>query len=217
MVRGSGGDGVRHPAGGANLIQRLLPAGFDADPELRFDKLHVGAHDPGQQDIADPVVKRVRPVDPAFLYQHGLEAQTCRDRGNLPGVVGLHPADRDQRVRSLRQRVWHEVLQLANLVATVGEPGIAVLPFRPDRCSQMLRQPIQRMQRARAEHQRITREIIQRHPASSRRTGAHMKDGSKIRVSSAVARAGALDQMFLSVAVIFTSLGRRPMCHRREG
>ena len=54
------------------------------------------------------------------------------DRGDLAGVVGLVAADRDQRVRALGERVGDEVLELAGLVAAVGEPGVAVLALGPD-------------------------------------------------------------------------------------
>src|SRR3712207_7541536 len=46
-------------------------------------------------------------------------------------VVGLHAADRHQRVRALRDRVGDEVLELARLVAAVREPGVAVLALGP--------------------------------------------------------------------------------------
>jgi hypothetical protein len=98
-------DGVRAAPGGPDVLQRLLPAGLDADAEALVDQPDVGPHDPGEQDVAHPVVDRVGPVNPVLLDQPGLQAELGRDRGDLAGVVGLHAADRDQRVCTLGQRV----------------------------------------------------------------------------------------------------------------
>jgi hypothetical protein len=46
-------------------------------------------------------------------------------------VVGLHPADGDERVAALRERVGDQVLQLAGLVAAVRDTGVAVLALGP--------------------------------------------------------------------------------------
>ena len=40
----------------------------------------------------------VRPVDPALLHEHALQAELRGHRRDLAGVVGLHAADRDERV-----------------------------------------------------------------------------------------------------------------------
>ena len=121
----------------------------------------VRAHDPRQQDVADLVVDRVGPVDPALLDQDGLQPELRGDGGHLPGVVGLDAADRDQRVGTLGQRVGDEVLQLAGLVAAVGEAAVAVLALGPDRGAAEVRaEPLQRMHRARAEQQRVAREVL---------------------------------------------------------
>ena len=67
-----------------------------------------------------------------LLHQHTAEAELRGDRGDLPRVVRLHAADRDERVAALRQRLRDEVLQLPRLVAAVCEAGVAVLALRPD-------------------------------------------------------------------------------------
>ena len=72
------------------------------------------------QDVADLVVDGVRPVDPALLHQHALQAQRAAATAATWRVwLRLHAADRDQRVAALRQRVGDEVLELAGLVAAV--------------------------------------------------------------------------------------------------
>ena len=53
------------PPRGLDLVERLLPAAPEADVEAGVVEPHVGAHDPRQQDVADPVVDGVGPVDPA--------------------------------------------------------------------------------------------------------------------------------------------------------
>ena len=119
---------------------RVLPRAADADVEAGRVEPHVGAHDPRQQDVADLVVDRVVPVDPPLLDQPALQAQLGRDGRDLPGVVGLDAADRDQRVRPLGQCVRDDVLELAGLVAAEGEPRVAVLALGPDgRAAEVLR------------------------------------------------------------------------------
>ena len=122
------------------------------------------------RNVADPVVHRVGPVDPALLHQAGFEAQLGRHGRHLPSVVGLHATDRDEMRRALRQSVRDEVLQLAGLVPAKREPRVAVLPLGPDAgAAKMGRQAIKSMHRAGAEQQRIPREIAQRHVDSNRR------------------------------------------------
>ena len=83
-----------------------------------------------------------------------------RDRRHLPGVVGLHPADGDERVGALGQRVRHEVLELAGLVAAEGEAGVDVLALGPDPgAAEVVGQPVERVHRARAERQRVAGEV----------------------------------------------------------
>ena len=129
-----------------------MPAVLEADAEPRLHQADVGPHDAGQQDVADLVVDRVRPVDPALLDQDGLQAHLGGDRGHLPGVVGLHAADADERVRALPERVGDQVLQLAGLVAAVGQPAVAVLALGPDAgTAEVIAEPVQRVHGAGAE------------------------------------------------------------------
>ena len=81
-----------------HVAQRLLPRLLEADAEAGLDEPHVGAAEARHEDVADPVVGDVGPVDPALLHQHALQAEAGGDRRHLPRVVGLHAADRDQRV-----------------------------------------------------------------------------------------------------------------------
>ena len=58
---------------------------------------------------------------------------------DLARVVGLHAADRDERVAALGERVGDEVLELARLVAAEREPAVAVVALGPDaRAAQVL-------------------------------------------------------------------------------
>ena len=105
----------------------VFPAFPDADVEAVLDHPHVRAHDPAQQDVADPVVDRVLMRHPAFLHQPAFHADLGRDRGDHAGMVRLHAADRDQRVGVGGDRVGDDVFELAQLVAAEGQPRIAVL------------------------------------------------------------------------------------------
>ena len=156
MVGGAGRDRVRLAAArldsasaSSQLVRKPMskPAG---------DEPHVGAHDPREQDVADPVVDGVGPVDPVLLDEHAAEPEVRGDRGDLAGVVRLDAADRDERVAALGERVGGEVLELAHLVAAEREPGVAVLALGPDldRAAEVLGQPLEPVDRRRPEQQR---------------------------------------------------------------
>src|SRR3954462_11449847 len=69
MVGRTGRDGVRYAATCADLLQRVLPALLETNPEPCLDELDLGAHDARKQDVANPIVDRIRPVHPALLHQ----------------------------------------------------------------------------------------------------------------------------------------------------
>ena len=58
----------------------------------------VGAHEAGQQDVADAVVDGILVRHPALLHQPAFHADLGRGRRDHARVVRLHAADRDQRV-----------------------------------------------------------------------------------------------------------------------
>jgi hypothetical protein len=88
-------------------------------------------------------------------------------------VVGLHAADRDERVAALGARVGDEVLELARLVAAVGEAAIAVVALRPYvGAAQVRAQPLQPVDRGRAERQRVAFERLESHAKEYRRKKA---------------------------------------------
>ena len=84
-----------------------------------------------------------------LLHEDAAKAEAGRHGRDLTCVVRLDAADRDERVAPLRDRICREVLELAHLVAAVGQPGVAVLPLRPDvdRATQVLAQPLEPMDR----------------------------------------------------------------------
>ena len=157
-------DAVRLAAARADVVERLVPAVAEADVEARRVEPDLGPHDPRQQDVADAVVDGVGPVDPRLLHEDGLEAELRGDRGHLTGVVGLHAADRHERVGALGERVGDDVLELAGLVAAEGQAAVDVLTLGPDlRAAEVRAQPRQRVDRAGPEHQRIAREVLEGH------------------------------------------------------
>src|SRR5262249_6282357 len=115
----------------------------------------------------DLVIDGVGPVDPLLLHEPGLEPELRRDGGDLARVVGLEAADRDERVGAGREDVGDDVLELAGLVAAVGQPGVAVLPLGPDlRAAEVLGQPVEPVHGAGSERQRVAVEVVERHAAS---------------------------------------------------
>src|SRR6185369_3710033 len=107
------------------------------------------------QDVADTVIDTVVPVDPAFLHQTAFHAELGGHGCDLARVVGLHPADGDQRVAILRDRFRHQIFELAHLVAAEGEAGIAILALGPDLDppAEMVAEPLQLLDWRRAEGQ----------------------------------------------------------------
>src|SRR5699024_5083883 len=123
VLRGSGRDRVRLPSGLVDLGQGVLPARADADVEARRIETDIGAHEARELDIADLVVARIIPIDPALLHEAGLETEVGGHGRDLAGVVGLVAADRDEGVRARGEDVGNDVLELARLVPTEGETG----------------------------------------------------------------------------------------------
>src|SRR5699024_1272351 len=121
VLRGSGRDRVRLPSGLLDLGQGALPARADADVESRRIETDIGAHDARELDIADLVVARVLPIDPAVLHEAGLETEVGGDGRGLAGVVGLIAADRDEGVRARGEDVGNDVFELARLGPAEGE------------------------------------------------------------------------------------------------
>ena len=111
--------------------------------------------------LPDRLVARVVPVDPVLLHEHAGEAEVRGDGRDLARVVRLHAADRDERVAALRERVGGEVLELAHLVAAVGEAGVAVLPLGPDLdlAAEVLGEAIEAVDRGGAEGERDAGEV----------------------------------------------------------
>ena len=191
MVGGAGRDRVRLAAALLDRRERVLPAPPDPDVEAGRVEPHVRAHDPREEDVADLVVDGVRPVDPVLLHEHAAEAEPCRDGRDLPRVVRLHAADRDERVAALRERVRGEVLELAHLVAAVREARVAVLALRPDvdRAAEVLAQPLEPVDGRRPEEERDAIEALDAHCAILRgAASASRTAGATSRPSSSIER-----------------------------
>jgi hypothetical protein len=108
-------------------MKRLLPAPANSDIKALIDQANVGAHDAAELDVADPVIDRILVRNPGFLHKTAFHADLGGDRGDLAGVVRLHAADRHQRVGVRGDRIGNDVFELAQLVAPVREPRVAVL------------------------------------------------------------------------------------------
>ena len=76
------------------------------------------------------------------------------DGRDLARVVRLDAPDRHERVAALRERVRDEVLELARLVAPVGEAAVAVVALSPQaRAAEVGGQAVERMDRGGAEEE----------------------------------------------------------------
>src|SRR6185437_7127434 len=146
-----------------HVRDRVLPALADADVKALTDQAHVGAHDAAQQDVADAVVDGILVRYPTFLHQAALHAELGRNGRDHAGVIGLHAADRYQRVGVGSDRVRDDVFELAQLVATEGEPRIAVLALGIDLHSsaEMAGEPLQFLDVGRPKCERIACKFFQ--------------------------------------------------------
>src|SRR6202030_3152369 len=124
--RGAGRDRIGPAALGLHLLDRLLPALADADIETFVHHLQIGAHDAAEQDVADAVIDGVLVRHPAFLHETALHPDLGGDGRDHAGVIGLHAADRHQRIGVGGDRVGDDVFELAQLVAAEREPRITV-------------------------------------------------------------------------------------------
>ena len=97
-----------------------------------------------EQQVASPDSDRV----PAQHDDAAQAASSC-GCGRLPAVIGLHPADGDQGVRSLAKRLGHGEFELARLVPAAGQTGLIVALDEQTRPPQCLRQTRQLLQRGR--------------------------------------------------------------------
>jgi hypothetical protein len=131
-----------------------------------------------EQDVADLVVGGVVPRNPLLLHESRLQPEVRRDGRDLARVVGLVAADRHDRVGAGGEDVGDDVLELAHLVAAEREAAVHVLAFRPDlRAPEVVAQARQVLQRARAEGERVARELVQLHAGScSVGAGEMMRD-----------------------------------------
>jgi len=95
---------------------------------------------------------------------------------------GLYAADGDQGVRPRLQGIGDDVFELAQLVAAIGEAGIAILALGIDLdpAPEMGREPLQWLDRRGAEGQGIALEFLQhRVSPGSLNSGKASKAGVK--------------------------------------
>ncbi len=161
--RGAGRDGIGHAALRLDIVQRALPALTDADIKTLVHQLDLGAHHPAHQDVADAVIDRIGERYPALLNQAAFHAELGGDGRDLASMVGLHPADGDQRIGAGGNRVGDDIFELADLVAAESQPRIAVLALGIDldAAAKMRGKAAQLLDRRRTEGQRVALEFCQ--------------------------------------------------------
>jgi hypothetical protein len=111
----------------------------------------------------DPVVDGIFVRDPALLDDDTFHAYLGRRRCYHPRVVRLNAADRDQCVSIRRDRIRHDIFELAQLVAAHREPEIAVvaLGVNLDLAAERRREARQVLDRRRPEGERIAFEFVE--------------------------------------------------------
>ncbi len=120
-----------------------------------------------QQHVAGDPIVRLRVAGAVLEQDLARQPEPGRGRGGLPGVIGLRGALRDDDVGLLRQRLAHQVLELARLVAAGREPR-AVVALDPQlRPAERPRQVGHRLQRGRRVRQSDARKACQFHRAPS--------------------------------------------------
>ena len=156
-------DRIRSAAFITNIFQRAFPARANADVEAFVDQFDIGAHQPAHHDVANAVVHRIAVWHPAFLHESAAHSELRRDGCDLAGVVGLHAANRDQRIGTGRDRIRDNVLELAKFVAAKGESRVAVLAFRPERRAavQIVAEALQFFDGCRAKGERVALKALE--------------------------------------------------------
>src|SRR5699024_3961866 len=164
VLRGSGRDRVRLPSGLLDLGQGVLPARADADVEARRIETDIGAHDARELDIADLVVPRIIPIDPALLHEAGLETERRGHGRGRAGVGGVVAAARREGVRARGEAVGNAVLELARPGPTEGETGADVCARGPrPGPAEGLAQSLQCVHGAGSEGERVALEVRDGH------------------------------------------------------
>src|SRR5215475_3878037 len=101
-----------------------------------------------------------------LLNEPALKAEVRSHGRHLSSVVALNAADRHERVCAAAPHIGDDVLQLANLVAAECQATADVLAFGPDAgTAEVVGEPVKRVDRARAEGQLVSREIVKPHDA----------------------------------------------------
>ena len=136
---------------------RLHAAVDQVEVVRRIKELERGPEQAVQQQVALVFGWRV----PA-QHQGGCHAEPARRRRHHTGVVGLVAAGGDQHARSLGQRIGHQELQLADLVAPAAEAGI-IVPLDAKLDAQRPAKPVQPFHRGGKEAEVDAGEIVWRH------------------------------------------------------
>ena len=115
--RSAGRDGIGVPSLRLHVFDGPHPALTNADVKAVADQFNLCSHYAAHQDVPDPVVDSVFERHPTLLDQAAFHAELGGDRRDLPRVVGLHAADRDERIGVRCDGVRDDVFELADLVA----------------------------------------------------------------------------------------------------
>ena len=139
LIRCAHRNQMRMMAGG---LLRLCNFFGDVFPRAVAGEHHLRAQQMVEQQVAVPDGGRV-----AAQHDDAPQAASGCGCSRLPAVVGLHPADGDQGVRSLAKRLGHREFELARLVPAAGQTGQIVAldeQARPPQCPRQTRQLLQR-------------------------------------------------------------------------
>ena len=116
-----------------DILERLLPALLEADPEARRMEADLRTHEARHQDVPHPVIRDIGPVHPVFLDEDTSRSPACAATAATWRVWLDWTPPMETRVSHPGEGVRQQVLQLADLVAAERQAGVAVLALGPDR------------------------------------------------------------------------------------
>src|SRR6185437_17168481 len=123
------------------------------------------SHDPRQLYVTDPIVNRIRVVNPVLLNQNATHAKMRGNGGHLPRLIRLNATDGDQCVAALLEGFGNQVFQFAGFISAVRQATVAVFSLgkKLNASTKMCAQPSQMLNWGGSKGQLESRKLFQVH------------------------------------------------------